>query len=306
MAVNLTRGAILKMVTDKCTEKDLKPVLQVMYIFDGPILTKDDKQVYGVMLSDGSFWQFGHIPYEIVISNKLQECSIVQLTQFCTAVGETLTERGILVFNLNVIPSKCGLIGDPKLLPRIETSSDEDHVDSHLNEDTDEDSHHVQDPPTSKQKPPASTQKCCSHCPTQNKKRKRQLSNDNISVVAKDISKIARMMMEKEDKMMAVAKDVSKMMRMMNEKNKDDMGACFKKLENIGWGTEDPLYETALLLFGESADYRKLWLHLKPESCGKWVKNAGRCWKPGTDLHIVLKLCSDLILCISMISGSVL
>ncbi|GKB99988.1 hypothetical protein Tco_0986125, partial [Tanacetum coccineum] len=31
------------------------------------------------------------------------------------------------------------------------------------------------------------------------------------------------------------------------------------------------MYETALLLFGESADYRKLWLQLKPESCG----NAG-------------------------------
>ncbi|GKA68098.1 T-complex protein 1 subunit beta [Tanacetum coccineum] len=29
------------------------------------------------------------------------------------------------------------------------------------------------------------------------------------------------------------------------------------------------------LSFGENADYRKFWLLLKPESCGKWVKNAG-------------------------------
>ncbi|GJQ90455.1 RNA-directed DNA polymerase, eukaryota [Tanacetum coccineum] len=72
------------------------------------------------------------------------------------------------------------------------------------------------------------------------------------------------------------AKDIPRITSMMMEKNKeDDMYACFKKLENIGWGTEDPLYDTALLLFVESAEYRKLWLLLKPESCGKWVKNAG-------------------------------
>nr|GFA79194.1 hypothetical protein [Tanacetum cinerariifolium] len=41
-------------------------------------------------------------------------------------------------------------------------------------------------------------------------------------------------------------------------------------------GTQDPMYDIALLLFGQSADYRKLWLHLKPESCGNWVKSVGR------------------------------
>nr|GEV87935.1 L10-interacting MYB domain-containing protein-like [Tanacetum cinerariifolium] len=35
------------------------------------------------------------------------------------------------------------------------------------------------------------------------------------------------------------------------------------------------MYDTALLLFDQSADYRKLWLHLKPESCGNWVKSVG-------------------------------
>nr|GEZ77587.1 hypothetical protein [Tanacetum cinerariifolium] len=38
---------------------------------------------------------------------------------------------------------------------------------------------------------------------------------------------------------------------------------------------QDPMYDTGLLLFGQSADYRKLWLHLKPKSCGNWVKSVG-------------------------------
>ncbi|PWA64518.1 hypothetical protein CTI12_AA346000 [Artemisia annua] len=72
------------------------------------------------------------------------------------------------------------------------------------------------------------------------------------------------------------AGNISKIAEMMMEKNKEnDMGACFEKLDKIGWGTEDSMYDTAVLLFGESADYRKVWLHLKPESCEKWVKNAG-------------------------------
>nr|GEU49614.1 nucleic acid-binding, OB-fold [Tanacetum cinerariifolium] len=58
--------------------------------------------------------------------------------------------------------------------------------------------------------------------------------------------------------------------------NKEDgeIGACFEKLEKLGW-EEGPIYDTAVLLFGESSDYRKIWLHLKPKSCVNWVKNAG-------------------------------
>ncbi|GJV60359.1 hypothetical protein Tco_1466459, partial [Tanacetum coccineum] len=51
-------------------------------------------------------------------------------------------------------------------------------------------------------------------------------------------------------------------------------GACFEKLEKLGW-EEGPMYDTAVLLFGESSDYREIWLHLKPKSCVNWVKNAG-------------------------------
>nr|GEW74219.1 L10-interacting MYB domain-containing protein-like [Tanacetum cinerariifolium] len=59
------------------------------------------------------------------------------------------------------------------------------------------------------------------------------------------------------------------------KKEVDDMGACIEKLDKIGWAAQDPMYDTALLLFGQSADYRKLWLHLKPESYGNWVKSVG-------------------------------
>nr|GEZ16133.1 L10-interacting MYB domain-containing protein-like [Tanacetum cinerariifolium] len=71
-------------------------------------------------------------------------------------------------------------------------------------------------------------------------------------------------------------KGVSKMMRMlMEEKKEDDTGACIEKLDKVGWAAQNPMYDTALFLFGQSADYRKLWLHLKPESCRNWVKSVG-------------------------------
>nr|GFA75213.1 L10-interacting MYB domain-containing protein-like [Tanacetum cinerariifolium] len=57
---------------------------------------------------------------------------------------------------------------------------------------------------------------------------------------------------------------------------KDDMGACIEKLDKVRWAAQDPMYDTTLLLFGQSADYRKLWLHLNPESCGNWVKSVGK------------------------------
>lgn len=254
-----------------------------------------------------------------------------------------------------------------KYVPPI---SDHELAGSDLNEDVD-DCHRGEEPPALKQNPSDSTQNCSSHSLTQSKKRKCQSNNDNISAVLKDISKVARTLIEKnkEDgvdacykKLEKLEEDISKMTRMMMDKNnedvvgfkklgtleediskmtklmmekskevdagfkkletleedvskmtkltmeknkeddvgscfkkletlgedvsamsrmmmkiykEDDMGACIEKLEKIGWGAQDPMYNTALLLFGQSADYRKLWLHLKPESCGNWVKNAG-------------------------------
>ncbi|GJX79442.1 hypothetical protein Tco_0327591 [Tanacetum coccineum] len=59
-----------------------------------------------------------------------------------------------------------------------------------------------------------------------------------------------------------------------DDKEDVEIGACFEKLEKLGWG-EGPMYDTAVLLFGESSGYRKIWLHLKPKSSVNWVKNAG-------------------------------
>nr|GEV12443.1 nucleic acid-binding, OB-fold [Tanacetum cinerariifolium] len=33
-------------------------------------------------------------------------------------------------------------------------------------------------------------------------------------------------------------------------KKEDDMGACIKKLDKVGWAAQDPMYDTILLLFG--------------------------------------------------------
>ncbi|GJY35901.1 L10-interacting MYB domain-containing protein-like protein [Tanacetum coccineum] len=239
MAVNLTSGALSKIMTGKCTENDMKPVLQVIYINSSRVHTMHNKQWYWVGLSDGSFFQIGGIAEEIFISNKLQKGSILQLTKFqltmfqlakpfTTSKGEILSKRGFLCFDLTVIHRP----------------------------------HYSREPPTS-------TQKCSSRSPTQNKKRKLQSSDDDISGFGKDISDVMKMTLEKtiEDglgpcykKLATLEEGVSKMTRIMMEKNKqfvvgfkklerleeyvskmaktmmdknkqDDVGACFKKLE---------------------------------------------------------------------------
>nr|GEY15634.1 L10-interacting MYB domain-containing protein-like [Tanacetum cinerariifolium] len=63
-------------------------------------------------------------------------------------------------------------------------------------------------------------------------------------------------------------------------KKRDDMGACIEKLDKVRWAAQDPMYDTTLLLFGQSADYKKLWLHLKLESCENWVKSVGKSANP--------------------------
>ena len=155
----------------------------------------------------------------------------------------------VVVLEVHVILAKCDIIGDPKPYSHMMTSSIEKPtplVDTGLSDPKED--HADVDP----KQPLTSAQKCSQ---THSTKRKHQSSNQNILAAAKDIPKAARTMVEKN--------------------TEDDMGSCFEKLENIGWGTEDPLYDTALLLFGECVDYRKVWLHLKPESRENWVKNAG-------------------------------
>jgi len=55
-----------------------------------------------------------------------------------------------------------------------------------------------------------------------------------------------------------------------------EMDACMEKLDNLDWGDEETRYKTALLLFVENGDVRKLWLRLKPSSCESWVMSMGR------------------------------
>ncbi|GKD45284.1 hypothetical protein Tco_1269929, partial [Tanacetum coccineum] len=88
---------------------------------------------------------FGFIADDIFISNKLQKGDILQLTNFQLMkpfynMGAILCKSGIVGFDLTVIHSKCDIIGDPKRYPL--NVPDEDHANSH----------HVEEPSTSKQK----------------------------------------------------------------------------------------------------------------------------------------------------------
>nr|GEZ94088.1 hypothetical protein [Tanacetum cinerariifolium] len=110
-----------------------------------------------------------------------------------------------------------------------------------------------------------------------------------LATFEEGVSKMMRMLMEERKKKKMIwalalkswtkldgqhkTQCVSKIMRMLMEE-KNDMGACIEKLDKVGWAAQDPMYDTALLLFGQSADYRQLWLHLKPESCRNWAKSA--------------------------------
>ncbi|GJZ33753.1 hypothetical protein Tco_0579189 [Tanacetum coccineum] len=117
----------------------------------------------------------------------------------------------------------------------------------------DDDIQHVQAIPTSTKEPPNPTQECSG---PQTKKRKvKQASTSNKSAIEEDFAKVVQLMMEKH--------------------RGDDIDDCMKKLENVGWGTHNPLYDVVVMLFSESANYRKVWMRLKPESLENWVRNAG-------------------------------
>ncbi|KAL8257297.1 hypothetical protein R6Q59_029338 [Mikania micrantha] len=71
--------------------------------------------------------------------------------------------------------------------------------------------------------------------------------------------------------------NINEMAKVFIEKHKgsNDIEACMAKLESMGWDVLDAKYQTAILLFGESADPRKVWLLLNPLACEPWVNNAG-------------------------------
>ncbi|XP_052622453.1 L10-interacting MYB domain-containing protein-like [Lactuca sativa] len=88
--------------------------------------------------------------------------------------------------------------------------------------------------------------------------------------------------------------EIIKLARLLVEKNEriekremdKDVDACMEKLNKMEWGEEDERHKTALLLFGESADVRKVWLRLSHTSCESWVMGAGAL--DGTLVHAVV------------------
>lgn len=242
--VKLTAGALSMLYNQEQQAMDLKPVVQVtdVRIFRMRIGSRgEDNYDYRITISDGSYCMEGSLNSDLnklITSHKLQKGSIVQLTGFvCSWLGHVMA---ITIKDVNVVLDKCNIIGDPK--PMSEQSDKLLHAEkAHAN----------------KQK----TKETSSPSQARSKKQKRESSNPNKFVVAEenvcDNSRILRMEKNKEDDC--------------------DVDACIEKLEKLGWRTQDPLlYDTALLLFGESGVCRKLWMHLlMPESCEKWVRNAG-------------------------------
>lgn len=52
---------------------------------------------------------------------------------------------------------------------------------------------------------------------------------------------------------------------------------CLNRLNEIGWGDNDPLYDVALAIFWEPNDhYRQAWMKMNPDKCANWVKMIGR------------------------------
>ncbi|KAJ9556578.1 hypothetical protein OSB04_011192 [Centaurea solstitialis] len=127
--------------------------------------------------------------------------------------------------------------------------------------------------PNTQQTPtPTSGQECDSRPKIQNKKRKSiQASNSQAE------------------------EDISKAVKAIMEKYSNDVPACLEKLDEIGWGTEHPLYHVATFIFSESVDYRKVWLCLKPESCEGWVRMIGRKYSMDVEEELLLLLLFYLI-----------
>ncbi|XP_021986060.1 L10-interacting MYB domain-containing protein-like [Helianthus annuus] len=112
----------------------------------------------------------------------------------------------------------------------------------------------IEDVECGQMEPP--TQGATEEASGRSKKREKRKDKATIDEVGDCITKVAKILIEKHNL-------------------SNDIDACMEKLETMGWGELDVKYQTALLLFGESADIRKVWLRLQPQSCELWVKNAG-------------------------------
>ncbi|KAL3500090.1 hypothetical protein ACH5RR_039183 [Cinchona calisaya] len=126
-AINLTEGAIA-MLSDRESPQnpDLKPVLQVM---DVRLVNTQNHgsgtERYRLLLSDGVNLQQGMLATqrnELVNSKRLQNGSVIQLTQFvCNVIQNRMI---IIIIDLDVILEICDPIGEPKqYLPKIDNDA---------------------------------------------------------------------------------------------------------------------------------------------------------------------------------------
>ncbi|KAL3497983.1 hypothetical protein ACH5RR_040715 [Cinchona calisaya] len=119
--INLSEGAIVKLSSGEWNQTpDLNPVLQVLDVrkvnaAQNPNGSTSGTDRYRLLLSDGVNSQQGMLATqrnELVISNRLQKGSIVQLTQFvCNVIQNRMI---IIIIDLDVILEVCDLIGEPK------------------------------------------------------------------------------------------------------------------------------------------------------------------------------------------------
>ncbi|KAJ9561707.1 hypothetical protein OSB04_006867, partial [Centaurea solstitialis] len=102
-----------------------------------------------------------------------------------------------------------------------------------------------------------STQECSSRPPVQSRKRKgKEACNSNKAQVEETILKVMNVMLEKHGA------------------STNDIDDCLKKLAELGW--DAPLHNMALFVLSESADYRKMWMHLEPANCEGWIRLTAR------------------------------
>ncbi|TYG42258.1 hypothetical protein ES288_D12G242000v1 [Gossypium darwinii] len=133
MEVNLTGGAVARIINrEVSTERDLKPLLQVIELKEVQTTSKNPQQQqqqqqqepkkserYRLLLSDGSLTQQGMLATsknELVKSSKLQIGSVIQLTQYiCNVIQDRMI---VIIIELDVIVEKCDIIGKPVAAPR--------------------------------------------------------------------------------------------------------------------------------------------------------------------------------------------
>ncbi|XWS62261.1 hypothetical protein CRYUN_Cryun07bG0195000 [Craigia yunnanensis] len=129
MEVNLTGGAVARIINrEVTTERELKPVLQVIELKEVQTTSKNPQQQqqepkkserFRLLLSDGSLTQQGMLATnknELVKSSKLQIGSIVQLTQYiCNVIQDRMI---VIIIELEVIVEKYDIIGKPVPAPK--------------------------------------------------------------------------------------------------------------------------------------------------------------------------------------------